>query len=591
MELSQKNDESLRKTDVHQTIQEQETSGDIPNTEENVITSESTKTKSNETQNETNQPCAETQETKEGHFDDVVKSMPEMDLNAQASRMITPEATTSDSKDTTDEAAKSSNNTKQNLLKNQENMMGGKAFELDVKQLQKDILDKNNRIDSLKKEVDGLREIVEKLTSFVTNEINIKIEKTAGMTESAVGTLSKRMTELEEMPKEKEKILQLSQNVDGFWGRMNEAEQKMSSLQASQDMLKDISVKLEKTEQTFSKKIDGVESALLSRISDIEQQFSSAQMIIAGLLKDGLSKLEKTRETKWERFIGRAKEKEQKNIQEEQARLASFSEDARYWEEQGKQLHSKIMSLKDSIANAIAVSRKIFEKLPGKLQSELQSNQEGLSLIGKMLERKISQPADLEKLRELASAIDFTESVNAVPEDEWKLLIEEGATEEVIRKKIEKKLNAMSMQNYQTVSKLGDLAEKRKKKFLGFVETSILPMIDGIRDGQKYATDRINKLQIGSPISEEVQRWFETYSALYREFMNFLDKIKVRRMEVKLGAAIDYALHEPFGTEPDASLPNEHIKEISRDGYEYASQDSKSYVLRPAQVIVVKNKN
>ena len=62
-------------------------------------------------------------------------------------------------------------------------------------------------------------------------------------------------------------------------------------------------------------------------------------------------------------------------------------------------------------------------------------------------------------------------------------------------------------------------------------------------------------------------------------------------MEVELGMLIDYARHEPFGTEPDLNMPNEHIKEIIRAGYEYKSSDEKYDVLRLTQVIVVKNKN
>jgi molecular chaperone GrpE (heat shock protein) len=60
-------------------------------------------------------------------------------------------------------------------------------------------------------------------------------------------------------------------------------------------------------------------------------------------------------------------------------------------------------------------------------------------------------------------------------------------------------------------------------------------------------------------------------------------------MDVHVGDEIDYTRHEPFDVESDPTLRDEHVKAIIRKGYEYAADNGLSCVLRPAQVVAVKN--
>ena len=60
-------------------------------------------------------------------------------------------------------------------------------------------------------------------------------------------------------------------------------------------------------------------------------------------------------------------------------------------------------------------------------------------------------------------------------------------------------------------------------------------------------------------------------------------------IQKELGQTFDYDRHEPIGTEPDSTLQHEHIKDVTRKGYEYKIEDQ-SLLLRNPQVVVVKNK-
>jgi molecular chaperone GrpE (heat shock protein) len=68
-----------------------------------------------------------------------------------------------------------------------------------------------------------------------------------------------------------------------------------------------------------------------------------------------------------------------------------------------------------------------------------------------------------------------------------------------------------------------------------------------------------------------------------------LNDIGVYRMDIEPGMMIDFERHEPSSVEADPEMENEQIKEISRDGYEYADHKGNQQTLRVARVVVIKN--
>ena len=390
-----------------------------------------------------------------------------------------------------------------------------------------------NRLDTLDGHFKRLDGTVVNLTDFVTNTIKERIGSIEKTISSSIELHTQRLNKLEQTIEEtdnaEKKSEQFFRNIDGLSNRIAELEQKVFELAKSHDMLMGMPATFQKFEGTFSDKIDGVNDkieTLSVRVLEVERQISNSQTILMELFREGAVKFENARKAKLEQLITQAQEKEQKALQEEQARLEIFSKEAKYWGEQGKKLTTEIKPLAASVIARIEASQKILNNLPNELQKEFRSSQDGLNIIGKMLERLINQPIDRERLNELATAIEFTESLKMIAENEWKQLIEEGTSGEALQKKIEKKLNAMSMQNYQTVSKLGEMAEKRKKKFLSFIETSILRVFDGVYDGQKHVKGLLETLQRKQPQKDgQLQIWFDTYSKLIQFLTGFLEKL------------------------------------------------------------------
>jgi molecular chaperone GrpE (heat shock protein) len=120
----------------------------------------------------------------------------------------------------------------------------------------------------------------------------------------------------------------------------------------------------------------------------------------------------------------------------------------------------------------------------------------------------------------------------------------------------------------------------------------LLPALDGINDGKPYAEHLVIDLK-GSyqtaSCQEQLSNWLQTYSDLEDILLQALRSLDITMMHTEVGQPVDYDRHEPIGTEPDSTLPHEHIKEVTRKGYEYKIAEQ-SLLLRNAQIIVVKNK-
>ncbi|MCP4353232.1 MAG: nucleotide exchange factor GrpE [Desulfobacterales bacterium] len=348
--------------------------------------------------------------------------------------------------------------------------------------------------------------------------------------------------------------------------------------------LRDVADKLEK-------KIE----ALNRRITELEEKFSKLEIIEKGDMPVESQHKETIRENSdsagkglnTEALIDHAKKMEQESLEEDKVRLDVSSRNVSYWQDQGKKLKSELEQLEGSSKELLDNSKELLEALPDELKDEIINNQEGLNIIGRMLTRLVD-PGD--RLNELAKDVTFTEELKELSEDEWKNVFEDETSEELALKKIKKKLNAVGMENYRNVSKVNETAENRKKTFTDFIGRQVLPILDGINDGKAHLDDRINDLSEKFPEKKsELDKWFQTYTDLGNKLESSIEKAGVYGMIIEPGMKIDFERHEPFGVESDPEMDNEQIKEITRKGYEYTTLDGNRQILRPAQVIVVKN--
>jgi molecular chaperone GrpE (heat shock protein) len=286
-------------------------------------------------------------------------------------------------------------------------------------------------------------------------------------------------------------------------------------------------------------------------------------------------------------LIAQAKAEEQEKLKDDETSIEQSLKNAGFWLERGKKLKLMIKEASDSIDGVIASSNKILESLPKELKKELESSQQGLNIIGRMLQRLVNQD---DRLESLAEEIELTDELKKLSEDEWMELLEGETKEKSAQKKINKNLENIKRSNYKLVSEAAELADKRQKTWLDFVGKQILPILDGIIDGKNHTSTLIDELMEQYQESEsKLSEWSNTYFTLSNTILTMLNDIGVYRMDIEPGMMIDFERHEPSSVEADPVMENEQIKEISRDGYEYVAHNGDRQTLRVARVVVIKN--
>ncbi len=364
--------------------------------------------------------------------------------------------------------------------------------------------------------------------------------------------------------------IKMSQGVNDLRVVVDKLAKKIDNIDALHNEVKDLGIRITELEKKFSKLEQGCVPVESQHNETIRENSDSADK--------GLN---------IEALIDHAKKMEQESLKEDRQRIGNISQNAAYWQDQGKKLKSELEQVEGSSKELLDNSKKLLETLPDELKDEIINNQEGLNIIGRMLNRLVD-PGD--RLNELAKDVTFTEELKELSRDEWKNAFEDETTEELVLKKIKKKLNAVGMENYRNVSKVNDTAENQKKAFTDFIGRQVLPILDGINDGKAHLNDRINVLSEKFPEKKfELDKWFQTYTDLGNKLESSIEKVGVYGMIIEPGMKIDFERHEPFGVESDPEMDNEQIKEITRKGYEYAILNGNRQILRPAQVIVVKN--
>ncbi len=286
-------------------------------------------------------------------------------------------------------------------------------------------------------------------------------------------------------------------------------------------------------------------------------------------------------------LIAQAKAEVQENIKDDKKSIELYLKNAGFWLERGKRLIPMIKEAADATDEVIANSSNILESLPEELNKALGNSQQGLNIIGRMLQRLVKQD---DRLKSLVEEIELADNLKELAEDEWMTLLKGEKNEKSAQKKINKNQDSISRSNYKLVSKAGEIADKRQKTWLDFIGKQVLPILDGIIDGKNHTSILIEDLKNQSRESEsKLSEWFDTYFSLSSTILTMLNDLDVCRMDITPGMMIDFERHEPSSVEADPAMQNEQIKEISRDGYDYAAHDGNRQTLRVARVVVIKN--
>jgi archaellum component FlaC len=286
-------------------------------------------------------------------------------------------------------------------------------------------------------------------------------------------------------------------------------------------------------------------------------------------------------------LIAQAMAEAQENIKDDKKSIELYLKNAGFWLERGKRLKPMLNEAAGATDEVIANSNKILENLPEELNKALGNSQQGLNIIGRMLQRLVNQD---DRLESIAEEIELADNLKELAEDEWLKLLEGEENETSAQKKINKNLDSIKKSNYKLVSQAGELADKRQKTLLDFIGKQVLPVLDGIVDGKNHTSILIDDLREQSQDSEsKLSEWFNTYATISSTLLTMLNDLGVCRMDIASGMMIDFERHEPSSVEADPEMKNEQIKEISRDGYDYVAPNGDRQTLRVARVVAIKN--
>ena len=147
--------------------------------------------------------------------------------------------------------------------------------------------------------------------------------------------------------------------------------------------------------------------------------------------------------------------------------------------------------------------------------------------------------------------------------------------------------------NEESLKELEEYLASAEKRFFKFMEKAVSPVLDGLYSGKKFASDLIEELtKSGNDQLQQTKQWLTVYDKLMSQIEQFFEKFSIKLYIPSVGSLFDENTQEPIGVVEDEQFQDEQIKEVVRYGliYEKEIDHQSSFLFRPAQVIVVKNK-
>jgi len=283
--------------------------------------------------------------------------------------------------------------------------------------------------------------------------------------------------------------------------------------------------------------------------------------------------------------------KETEGLANDQKELDGHLQQIDYWRERvialREGLTSSCESFSDLTTKAGAKADSLLEHVPPESQEGLKGSQKGMDVTAKMM-RLGTERAEAA----LTTGDEPSTEMPVLGEEGWRGLVDDKTDRNSAIQTFQRKLKELERNRFQVMTQIRTTGEKYCKSFRNLSEKHILPILDSIDDGEEHSRSLVEQIKTGNPkIAEDLDAWFQTYGNLRRQILDVFDKVGIRPMEVEIGGPIDYHRHEPFDFEADPEVKDEHIKSVTRKGYEYQAREGDEFlVLRHAQVIVVKNK-
>ena len=224
-------------------------------------------------------------------------------------------------------------------------------------------------------------------------------------------------------------------------------------------------------------------------------------------------------------------------------------------------------NIKINIESFISEIEIILESLDSDNKKIIENRIKGINMINKMCRNVLS-----------------TNSLNKISQLEMKEF-ENNKIVDAFNDKSEDEMRFIMNENYSFITEVSAEKSNLINKYFGFIENSILPIIDGIDSGISFAENSSAEI-----VKEKI---LPQYIKLRSIFDGFLEKCKISRIDVKVNDDIDFEFVEVLDVEKtDNPELDEKIESVIRDGYEYMEDIydvGHNHVLRLAQVIGIKS--
>lgn len=342
------------------------------------------------------------------------------------------------------------------------------------------------------------------------------------------------------------------------------------------------------TLQTLVNKYDGIQKIYndkLARLSFWEQQFSELEKAVNTLSANFQERYEKSE------VPGDLSE-------EIKAKLENRREGVRLSAKSASRLIRKLNPEKPIIVEEVEFvsEEQLLEKLGEVAGSKLPQEGETLQTFTQKLDSEISASTE--------EAVKLEESApdEATEETESQVPLEESIESETETENAEEKLLYVSeatsvletaiATNEAALEELAENIESTEKRFCSFIEKSLAPVMDGLYSGKKYGESLRNEFtDSASEQADYAKEWLHIYEELLNPMESLFDEFNVSFYIPAVRDLFDEYYHEPIAVVEDTDFENEQVKEVVRYGLKYNDTiyGQENFLIRPAQVIVVKN--
>lgn len=282
-------------------------------------------------------------------------------------------------------------------------------------------------------------------------------------------------------------------------------------------------------------------------------------------------------------LVAAAVEQEARDLKEDQAQLEATIVKDKFWTDLGQRLLSGLESTVDSAASSMKESDTLYQSWPKDLQAFMAPRQQSLHINLKNLVRLPSHPTAPK------GEVFTTQPLPGFNKSEFGALSGPAAVDS--KDALDRYLNIIAQERYRIIAQARDQAESHRKQFLGFIEKYVATVIDGIESAIGYSAAYVTEAKSKYPeFAPSIDRWYAGQATWRAELLQMLHDTGVEQMAVQVGKPADYRQHEPFDVEANASLPDETVTQVTRNGYVFRlDAASAPEIVRPAQVVVVKN--